>query len=74
MFGRIIAKMSDFADHHQIFFTVLIAFCIICISWAVERIFDEYIFPHKPLHGYLITIAGALLMLWVIKHVILHAM
>lgn len=74
MFAKLLQKINTFADHHQILFAIIIGFCFISISWAVERIFDEYIFPDKPLHGYVGTIAIALAILWLTKHVILHVM
>ncbi len=37
-----------------------------------EKVFEEYIFPHKPWYGYLLTIIIALLVLWITKHFILH--
>ena len=74
MFAKLITKINSFGDHHQVLFALIIGFCIICISWAIEKILEEYIFFNKPLFGYLATIIGASFVLWLTKHVILHAM
>lgn len=72
MFSKIVEKINTFGDHHQTLFAVIIAFAIICCSWGVEKILEEYVFPHKPLYGYIATIMGGLLLLWLTKHFILH--
>ena len=74
MFSKLIAKLNSFGEHHQVFFAIIIGLCIICISWSIEKILEEYIFSRKPLYGYLATIAVAVFLLWLTKHVILHAM
>jgi len=73
MYSELFAKFNSFAGHHQIIFTVIVAICLITISWAIEKILEEYIFHHKKLAGYIIAIFGSLFILWMVKHFILHA-
>jgi hypothetical protein len=72
MFKQFFAKLSTFGEHHQALTAFIITFAIICISWGIERILEEYVFPRKPLYGYLLAISGGLFLLWLTKHVILH--
>jgi hypothetical protein len=72
MFSELLEKINSFGEHHQAVIAIIITVCIISISWAIERIFDEFIFPHKPWYGYFLTIMIAVLMLWITKHFILH--
>jgi uncharacterized membrane protein YwzB len=72
MFAELFAKINSFGAHHQAIIAIIIAVCLISISWAIERIFDEFIFPHKPWYGYMLTIIIAVLLLWITKHFILH--
>lgn len=74
MYSELFQKFSSFASHHQIIFTIIISFCVIAISWGVEKLLEEYIFYKHPLHGYLISVSGGLLTLWLIQHFILHVM
>lgn len=72
MFSELFTKIGTFGEHHQTFIAILVTFCLICIAWAIEKIFEEYIFPHKPLYGYLGVLGLGLFILWLTKHVILH--
>ncbi len=72
MFSEFFDKFDTFAEHHQIFFTIMIAFCIIAISWGVEKLLEEYIFHKAPLRGYIIAVLGGLITLYIIKHIVLH--
>jgi len=74
MFAELFAKVNTFASHHQVLFAVIIAICIISASWSLEQILDTYVFPKKKLVGYILTIAIAIVILWVTKHFILHVM
>jgi len=74
MVSKFLTKLSTFADHYQILFTLLVALCVISMSWAIEQILDIFILPHKPLHGYLSVIIISLLILWLTKHLVLHVM
>ena len=74
MFSEFAEKFNSFAGHHQVIFTIMIAFCIIAISWGIEKLLEEHVFYKHPLPGYLIAIFGGLLTLWIIKHIILHSM
>ena len=72
MFSEFFSKFDSIAKHHQIFFTIIIAFCVIAISWGVEKILEEYVFYKNPLHGYIICVIGGLFMLYLVEHFILH--
>lgn len=72
MFSGLTTKLIELGHHHQIVFTVIVAFSAMCISWAIERIFDHYVFTSKRLHGYVAVIIIALFLLWLTQHVILH--
>lgn len=74
MFSRIIKKLDSFQDHHQVLFALIVVVSIIFISWGIEKILEEYIFPHKPFYGYVIAIGIGLFILLLAKHVILHVM
>lgn len=72
MFSELFTKINSFGAHHQILIAIIVGVCLIAITWAIEKVFEEYIFPHKPWYGYLLTIIIALLALWITKHFILH--
>ena len=72
MFSKLFAKVSTFADHHQLIFAIVVAICVVIISWAIEQILDRYIFHQKKLLGYIAAIVTALIVLWLVKHFVLH--
>lgn len=72
MFEQLVAKLNELGSHHQMAFTIIVTLSVICMSWAIERIFDHYIFTSKPLQGYITVIIVALFLLWLTQHVILH--
>ncbi len=72
MFSEFFEKFDSFAEHHQILFTIAIAFCIITISWGIEKLLEEYVFYKYPLRGYIIAVLGGLIALYIIKHIVLH--
>jgi len=72
MFEQLFIKLKELGSHHQILFTIIVAFSAICLTWAVERILDHYLFKKKALQGYLAVIIIALFSLWLIQHFILH--
>lgn len=72
MFAKIIEKVNTFADHHQFFFALVVGLCVVCISWCIEQILDRYVFAQKKLLGYVVAIVVALILLWAIKHFVLH--
>jgi hypothetical protein len=73
MFTELFKNFSTFAASHQILITGLIAFGLICLTWGIEKILETYLFPKKPIFGYLIAILGGIALLWTLKHVILKA-
>jgi hypothetical protein len=72
MFEELFKKLNDFEDHHQVLFALIVTLGIVCFSWGVEKLLDEYVFPQKPIYGYLIAIAFGLFLIWICKHVILR--
>lgn len=72
MFSRVLDKVSEFADHHQAIFAVIVGFSVICLSWGVEKILENYLFPKKPVYGYVTAIITGLTLLWLTQHFILH--
>ena len=72
MFGRLLEKINTFAAHHQVLVALVVALGIIFVTWGTEKILEDYIFPHKPLYGYITIILLGLFILWLTKHVILH--
>lgn len=72
MFVKFFEKVNTFKDHHQAFIGLIIAIGVVCFSWGLERILEEYIFPKKPFYGYIISIFIGLTFLWLTKHVILN--
>lgn len=72
MFATFFNKFKTLADHHQIIFALIIALSVICVTWAIEKILEHYIFPTKPLYGYIILILGGLVLLWLTQHFVLH--
>lgn len=74
MFITIFKKLDTFQEHHQVLFALMIVLGVVCISWGIEKILEEHIFPKKPFYGYIIAIAIGLFLLWLTKHVVLHIM
>ena len=73
MFSEVLDKVSEFADHHQALFAVIVGFSFICASWGIEKILEHYLFPRKKPYGYIIAIVIGLTLLWLTQHYILHA-
>jgi len=73
MLKELIAKFSTLAEHHQLFFAIIVGLCIVCMSWSIEQILDRFIFPQKKLLGYIVIIFTSFLVFWMVKHCILHA-
>lgn len=72
MFTDVFDKMSSFANHHQALFASIVAVCLICFSWGVEKLLESYLFPKKPIYGYITAITASLVVLWFTQHFILH--
>lgn len=72
MFKKLFNKWNSLQEHHQTIFTLVVLISIICMSWSIEHILEDYIFPSRPLEGYLFIIAAAITLLLVTKHLILH--
>jgi hypothetical protein len=74
MFSKLFKKLDTFEEHHQVLFALVVVLGIILISWGVEKILEEHIFPHRPFYGYVVVIVAGLAVLWLAKHVVLHVM
>lgn len=72
MFSKLIEKLNYLEDHHQMLVALFIAIGVVSFSWGVEKILEEYVFPKKPLYGYIVAIIGGLILLWLTKHFVLH--
>lgn len=72
MFAELFQKLNEFEDHHQVLFALIVTLGIVCFSWGIEKLLEEYIFPKRPLYGYLIAIVMGLVLLGLCKHVILR--
>jgi len=73
MFEKLGNNLSEFADHHQAMFAVIVGFSVICLSWGIEKILEHYLFPRKKPYGYIAAIIIGLSVLWLTQHYILHA-
>lgn len=71
MFENIAETVSSFETHHQLLVAALAIVGLVCLSWGVENIIEQYIFPHKPLYSFLFMICMGLFLLWLAKHVVL---
>lgn len=71
-YSNLYEKLSSFGHQHQIIFGIIVAFVFILISWGIEKILDQYVFPNKSLKSYVCVVAAGLVVLWVVQHFILH--
>jgi|GEM_PF-971626 len=71
-YSNLYDKLSEFGHHHQILFGVIVALCVMIISWGIERILDVYIFPSKHIYAYIGAVVSGLGVLWIIQHFVLH--
>ena len=74
MFKKLFEKLNDAAHHHQVIILLVVGFSIVCASWGVEGILEDYVFKSKTLAEYVSAILGGLSLLWITKHYILHAL
>jgi hypothetical protein len=44
MFSKLIHKIGTFGDH-QILIAIIVAFCLICLTWGTEKFLATYLFP-----------------------------
>ena len=72
MITKLVTEFDSFAAHHQILVAIMIIAGVVLVSWGVENIIERYIFPHKPLYGYIGAIAIGLFLLIMAKHFILR--
>lgn len=73
MFSRLFDNLSEFADHHQLIFAIIIGFSFICFTWGLEKLLETFLWPSKPVVGYTVAFIGGLTMLWLVQHYVLHA-
>jgi len=74
MFATLLNKFNELAHHHQLFFAGLAWFCFISLTWGIEKLLETYLFPQKPVIGYMIAATGGLVLLWITQHFILHVL
>lgn len=74
MFNTLFQKLQTLEEHHQVLFSLVVVLGIVLVSWGIEKILEEYIFPTKPLHGYFLVITFGLFLLWLTKHILLRVM
>lgn len=74
MFEKIFENLKEFEEHHQVFFALVVVLGVICFSWGVEKILEEYVFPHRPFYGYVFAISLGLFLLWLTKYILLEVM
>lgn len=72
MLDRLWQRLITFQDHHQVLFAVIIALGIISCSWGIEKLFETFLFPRRPVYGYIFALFMGALLLWITKHLILH--
>ena len=74
MFNNIFEKVGAFEHHHQAIFAIVVAVGIVLFSWGIEKILEHYIFPRKPLAGYISMVVLGVFLLWMTKVVVLNLM
>lgn len=72
MFNTLWERLHTFQDHHQMLFGLIVTFAIISASWGLEKLFETYLFPRKPVYGYFFAVIVGLCLLWFTKHLILQ--
>ncbi len=72
MLQKIFQKVIRLADHHQAMFALIVTLCFILLGWGVEKLLETYLFPKKPVYGYIFAVIVGLALLWLTQHYILH--
>ena len=72
MFRDLVEQFHNLKDHHQVLITLVVAFSAICLTWGLEKLLEKYFFPKRPEIGYIVAVVGSLLLLWLVKHFLLH--
>ncbi len=72
MFNTLWQKLHTFQDHHQLLFAIIVAIGVITASWGIEKLLETYLFPRKPVYGYMVAVGGGVVLLWITKHFILQ--
>lgn len=65
-------RLHTFQDHHQVLFGVVVAFAVISASWGLEKLFETFLFPSKPVYGYFLAVSVGLTLLWFTKYLIMQ--
>jgi len=71
MFKEILQKVNELEHHYQAFFALVVAIAVVMFSWGFEKLLEEYVFPKKPLFGYLFAVFFGILLLVCLKFVLL---
>jgi hypothetical protein len=74
MLHKLSEKIRTTRHHHQVVVVLLVGFGIVCASWGVEGILEDYIFVSKSLAEYITAIISGLVLLWLAKHYIARIM
>ncbi|OGB97672.1 hypothetical protein A3F06_01090 [candidate division TM6 bacterium RIFCSPHIGHO2_12_FULL_36_22] len=74
MFSKMLHKVSQFEDHHQALFAIVIAIGVVFFSWGIEKLLEHHIFVKHPLFGYVFSIVFGVFLLWMTKVVVLNLM
>lgn len=72
MLQRLIEKLNDLNEHHQVIFALIAIVSVVFVSWGVETLLEYYVFPGDTLKAACAAILGGLFFLLLSKHVVLH--
>lgn len=74
MLSKLFEEFDSFAVHHQLITALGIISGMVLISWGIESILEHYIFPHKPIYGFLLAIIIGLVLLALTQHFVIRIM
>lgn len=72
MFKELFAKLNTLEHEHQALFALVVITAVVLFSWGVEKIVEEYIFPGRPLVGYILAIVFGIMLIWLTQYVVLE--
>lgn len=74
MFAELIKKLNDFQDHHQVIFAVIVICGVVCFSWGVEKLLEEYVFTKNSKASYITAIIIGLIIFFLTNHIVLNVL
>jgi hypothetical protein len=74
MFRPVFDKVGSFGSHHQALFALVVTLSFVSFAWGFEKLLETYLFPRKPVYGYVVAVIGGLAALWLTKYFVLHVM